>query len=157
MSEFSPEISEKPPEISEKPSEARRMTTRAEAALLIRTLAEPRPVGDSVKAAINRAAARVSQFLQEPMRYGRAEDIWRREARRISAAEMDALRAATGERPLAEQGCALAEVADSLERLAAGLAAGEARVDPDQLRRAAREARQSARALGRLADARAEV
>ncbi|GJD51106.1 hypothetical protein OPKNFCMD_3857 [Methylobacterium crusticola] len=159
MSEFFSEISEKPSERSEHPPETRRMTTLEEAAFLIKDVAEPRPAGDSVKAAIDRAARRVSAFLQEPMRYGRAEDIWRREARRISAEEMDALRAAHAQRQraLADQGCAVAEVADRLEHLVALCDAGEARLAVDQLRCAARAARRSANALGRLADARAEA
>ncbi|WP_018261337.1 hypothetical protein [Methylobacterium sp. WSM2598] len=159
MSEFFSENSEKDSERSERPSEGRRMTTIDEASALLRDLAEPRPAGDSVKAAIDRAARRASAFLQEPMRYGRAEDIWRREARRIGAEEMDAIRAAhtKRQREMADHGQTFAAVAESLERLAARCDAAGGRVDPDQLRRAAREARQSANALGRLAHPGAEV
>lgn len=96
MSEKPPELSEKPSESSEASGEGRRMTTLDRAALLLQEIAEPRPIGDSVKAAITRAAKAVNAFLsdREKLSYGRAEDIWRREARRIDAHELDAIRAA---------------------------------------------------------------
>lgn len=78
------------------------MTAVAEAASLLRSVAEPRPVGDTVKAAITRAAKRVSKHLREPMRPGRAEDIWRGEARIIRAEELDAIRKAADARLLQE-------------------------------------------------------
>jgi hypothetical protein len=90
MSESPPENSEFRPEKLEITS----MSACAEAASLLRSIAEPRPVGDTVKAAINRASRRVSAFLREPMRPGRAEDIWRGEARAIRAEEIDAIRRA---------------------------------------------------------------
>lgn len=98
MSEFHPENSEILPEKLEPPD----MTAVAEAASLLRTVAEPRPVGDTVKAAINRAAKRVSKYLREPMRPGRAEDIWRGEARMVRAEELDAIRRAAEARLIRE-------------------------------------------------------
>jgi len=59
----------------------------SEAAFLLRRIAEPRPVGDSVKSAINRAAHRVS------LPPGRVEDLWYGEARMVRSREMDAIRA----------------------------------------------------------------
>ena len=57
-----------------------------EAQTLVRRCAEPRPPGDSVKAAIRRA----SQQLGIP--FSRTRDIWYGDARRIDAEEMDRLR-----------------------------------------------------------------
>lgn len=135
------------------------MSTVEEAATLLREIAEPRPVGDTVKTAITRAARRVSPFLDQALSYSRAEDIWRREARRISVAEMDAIRAAhqARARDLRAQCQAVASLADALDGLVARYEAGDPRVDADQIRQSARAARRSARALGRLADERPEA
>lgn len=57
-----------------------------EAKSLVQRCAEPRPVGDSVKAAINRAAKRLSFTT------GRTKALWYGEAGRIDAREMDRLR-----------------------------------------------------------------
>lgn len=144
---------ENPTEGSEKYSEGIRMTPVVQASRMLREIAEPRPVGDTVKAAITRAARAVSAVLQEPMSYGRAEDIWRREARRIDVAEMDAIRAAHARRA----GQLRAEVqkaealAGRLERLVA------AALDPlddarsHEFRATASEARKAAHTLRRLA------
>lgn len=71
----------KSPENSEEDSEF------SEAMRLVKLAAEPHQVGDTIKRQINRAADRLG-FTP-----GRAEDIWRGEARRIDSSEMDALRA----------------------------------------------------------------
>lgn len=72
------------------------MSAVAEAATLLRSVAEPCPAGDSVKSAINRAAKRVAKFIpphwSSRWLVGRAEDIWRQEARGVWAEEMDAIR-----------------------------------------------------------------
>lgn len=73
-------------EMSEFASEKSEMSSVAEASLLIRKAAEPRPVGDSVKMAIRRAAHRLG------LTFTSAKTIWYGEARRIDAHEMDALR-----------------------------------------------------------------
>lgn len=86
------------------------MSAVAEASTLLRQIAEPRPVGDSVKAAISRAARRVG------LKTGRAEDIWRQEARAIRAEEMDAIRRAAADRKMMEE--ARAEARSFSERLA---------------------------------------
>jgi hypothetical protein len=78
-------------EKSGKRSEVFLMSAVAEASHLLRQLAEPRPVGDTIKAAINRAARRVK------IKVGRVEDIWRQEARAVRAEEMDAIRRAVME------------------------------------------------------------
>lgn len=62
------------------------MSSVSEASFLIRQVAEPRPVGDSIKAAIGRAAER----LQWP--WVRVKKIWYAEAQRIDSQEMDELR-----------------------------------------------------------------
>lgn len=164
MSEKPPELSEKPSESSEASGEGRRMTTLDRAALLLQEIAEPRPIGDSVKAAITRAAKAVNAFLsdREKLSYGRAEDIWRREARRIDAHELDAIRAAhqarheRADRALREELRAAAVLADRLERLAARALpaddpalAAEIRAEMHRARRAARRLRGHAAAADR--------
>lgn len=84
-------------------SEIWHMSAVAEASSLLRRVAEPRPAGDTVKAAINRAARRVSAHLLHPMKASRAEDIWRSEARAIRAEEMDAIRKAAAADRYAEE------------------------------------------------------
>lgn len=128
------------------------MTTIDEASSLLRAIAEPRPIGDTIKTAITRAARRVTPFLPEPMSYGRAEDLWRREARRVDAYELDAIRSAKAKRDADHRAeCrSVAAIAARLERVAAAFEAGEAGVDADQLRRSAREARRAAAALRRV-------
>lgn len=79
--------------MSDFPSERCGMSTIAgEASLLVRRVAEPRPVGDSIKAAIVRTARRLG------FSYTRTRDIWYGNARRIDAAEMDQLREYAGRR-----------------------------------------------------------
>lgn len=77
-------------EMSEIQSEKSEMSSVVEASTLIRRVAEPRPVGDSVKAAIRRAARALG------FSFSRAKDIWYGDARRIDPAEMDALRTQAG-------------------------------------------------------------
>jgi hypothetical protein len=89
-------MSENPTEKSVNRAEVFLMSAVAEAACLLRQLAEPRPVGDTIKAAINRAARRVR------LSPGRTEDIWRQEARAVRAEEMDAIRRAVTEEARSE-------------------------------------------------------
>ena len=159
MSEKPPEISEKPSEISERTTSEGRMTTLDHAALMLHEIAEPRPVGDSVKAAITRAARAVNVFLgdREKLSYGRAEDLWRREARRIDAHELDAIRAAhsASQRARAERRDqalraelhAAAVLADRLERLAAGCVPADDPALAAEIRTALHCARRTARRL----------
>lgn len=97
------------------------MSSAAEASSLLRLVAEPRPVGDTVKLAIVRACARVSSELRAfgfaPMDYGRARRIWRKEARRIDAEEMDAIRRAAKDKAVLED--ARAEFQRLQDRIAA--------------------------------------
>jgi hypothetical protein len=58
----------------------------SDAMRIVQLAAEPRPVGDSVKAAIGRAARRLGWS------YTRTRDVWYGDARRIDVREMDALR-----------------------------------------------------------------
>lgn len=76
--------------MSEFLSEKSEMSSAAEAAELIRRAAEPRPIGDSVKSAISRAARKLN------LTFSRAKRIWYGEAHRIDATEMDALRKQAG-------------------------------------------------------------
>lgn len=63
------------------------ISSELEARNLVRGAADPRPSGDSVKQAIVRVARRLKWS------FTRTRAIWYAEARRIDAAEMDALRA----------------------------------------------------------------
>jgi hypothetical protein len=80
--------------MSDFPSEISEMLSR-EASVLVRRVAEPRTIGDSVKAAIVRASRRLG------WRFSRTRDIWYAHARRIDAFEIDALRAAAAEAQMA--------------------------------------------------------
>jgi hypothetical protein len=68
---------------------ALREAARDEAAKLVRLVAEPRGMGDTITRCIERAARRLGWS------YRRTEDIWRQEARRIEAFELDLAYAAT--------------------------------------------------------------
>ena len=73
-------------QVCENQSELSEMSSVIEARLLVRRAAEPRAVGDSVKAAIVRAARRLG------FPPSRTKDLWYGHARRIDAIEMDRLR-----------------------------------------------------------------
>lgn len=70
----------------DKSSEDSAVLCIAEAKQLVRSVAEPREVGDGVKAAIARSASRLRWT------YSRTREIWYARAKRIDAHEMDALR-----------------------------------------------------------------
>lgn len=136
MSEINrPKFTEK----SERP-----MSGVAEAAMLLQTIAgsPERPV----KAAIARAALRVSNFLAPPMSYGRAEDIWRQEARLIRSEEMDAIRAAAAERRRKEE--AGRNAAKELASLYLGVAERLRQIDEDFHGHEIARLQRTARALG---------
>ena len=99
------------------------MSAVAEASFRLRQIAEPRPVGDSVKAAINRAAKRAG------LTPGRVEDLWYGEARMIKAEEMDAIRRADATRQAKEKSAR--EQAAELGALFAGVAERLRQIDPD--------------------------
>jgi len=122
----------------------RSMSGVAEAAMLMQTIAgyPQRPV----KAAIARAALRVSNFLAPPMSYGRAEDIWRQEARLIRSEEMDAIRAAAAERRRKEEAGRAA--AKELAGLYLGVAERLRSIDEDFHSQEIARLKQTARALG---------
>jgi len=86
----------------------------AEASFRLRRIAEPRPAGDLVKAAINRAAKRVGL----PPR--RVEDLWYAHASMVRAEEMDAIRQADAARQAKED--AAREQAQRLGELFNGVA-----------------------------------
>lgn len=79
-------MSNNPSETSYNPSEAR-MPVTVEMAGIIRDAAQPGQPGESVKAAIGRAARRLN------LGYSRARAIWYGQARMIGAEEADRLRA----------------------------------------------------------------
>lgn len=76
------------------------MTGVAKASALLDELSMPWPPRSNFKEAVTRvtkavnAAARRAGILDEPIKHSRIEDLWRKEARRIDAEEMDAIRAA---------------------------------------------------------------
>lgn len=114
--------SEKPVRISEN-ERVVFMNPSAEASHLIRYAAEPRPVGDSVKAAITRAARRVG------LGYERAKSLWYAEARRVDASEMDRLRAVAAERAAKQEEAAVHAHRQLVERISA-IEARLAAIDP---------------------------
>lgn len=79
----------------ENQSGKRKMSSAREASALVRQIAEPRPVGDSVKSAIGRAARRLG------FSFSRTKDIWYAHARRIHAEEIDQLRGQAARREAA--------------------------------------------------------
>lgn len=95
--------SKKPLEFSDRSSEI------SNAMRLVRIAAEPRPVGDSVRAAIGRACRHLG------WRYNRTREIWYGTARRIESHEMDRLRSLERE---ADAKSAATERARYLEQLA---------------------------------------
>lgn len=86
MEELALEKSHNPSEISDNPLEAR-MPVTLEMASIMRDAAQPGVPGESVKAAIGRAARRLG------LPYERARAIWYGQARMIRAEEADRLRA----------------------------------------------------------------
>lgn len=111
-----------------------------ETAKALRRLAEPRPVGDRVKAAIGRAARKAG------LSYWRTFDLWYAKAHRIDAVEVERIRAA--ERATAK-GAAheLYDLASQIEVLAERLASVDADFSQphvDALRDIARRSRDMA-------------
>ena len=94
----------KPSEFSDNSSDI------SDAMRLVRIAAEPRPVGDSKKSAIDRAARKLDWS------FTRTRDVWYGTARRIDVREMDALRSLEQERDLAAE---RAEQRRHLQQLAA--------------------------------------
>ena len=72
-----------------------RMSAGAEAISLIEAIAAPCSVKDMANR-VSRLVTRELQHVGKAMRPSRVEDIWRGEARRIDADELDALRRAAG-------------------------------------------------------------
>lgn len=138
-------MAEEPSEHMEKSSkngEIRFMSAVAEAAFRLRQLAEPRPVGDRVKSAIDRAARRAG------LSFARAENLWYGEARTVRAEEMDAIRAAEKVREAKEQ--AARDQAAALGALFAGVAERLRTQDEDFHREDVASLLDAAGALGAL-------
>jgi diadenosine tetraphosphate (Ap4A) HIT family hydrolase len=132
VAQETPDMSAKPSNKSEHRSNSAEiidMTAVAEAAKLLREVAAPVPAGDSVKAAIGRAASRVGKHIAPHFaprwHAGRAEDIWRGEARGVWAEEMDAIRRAADAKSAEEARSELAELDARLARLEALLVQDE--------------------------------
>jgi hypothetical protein len=140
----------KKPEILTERAGREPMSSVAEASFLLRRVAEPRPVGDTVKTAIIRAARRVSRYMLQPMAPGRAEDIWRREARAIRVEEMDAIRkAAAADREVQEAKHVLADIDARIARLEA-LLVSDADFHGEQVAQARKALGGADRALDRV-------
>lgn len=113
------------------PSEQSEMSSVSEASSLLRRVAGPRDVEDSVKALIRRAARRLQWG------FSRTKDIWYGNARRIDAAEMDRLR---GEAARAE--------AEHLRARLVALRNGLAATDPELHRETIDALERALRAMG---------
>ncbi|MGA0564147.1 hypothetical protein ACO2RV_17010 [Ancylobacter sp. VNQ12] len=131
-------------------NKVRVMSGVAKASALLDELAMPWPPRSNFKDAITRVTkavntvARRAGILNEPIKHSRIEDLWRKEARRIDAEEMDAIRAAV---VAAKAG----SLVDQLQALESTLAL----VDPEYfgpalqvLREASRQHRGDAREMG---------
>jgi hypothetical protein len=76
------------------------MSGVVQASALLDKLSEPWPPRSSFKDAITRVTQAINKvskargILSEPIKHSRVEDLWRKQARRIDAEEMDAIRAA---------------------------------------------------------------
>ena len=79
-----------------------------EAMIVVRRCAEPRPAGDSVKAAIRRASKRLE------ISFSRTREIWYGDARRIDAAEMDRLRRGVEDTEIAQAVAAMEFLSEKL-------------------------------------------
>lgn len=79
-----------------------KMSGVAKASELLEEMCAAWPRRISFKDAVRRAtdavnkAGRAGGYLLQPIKHSRIEDLWRKEARRIDAEEMDAIRAAHG-------------------------------------------------------------
>jgi hypothetical protein len=90
-----------------------KLNARAEAQSLIRSLAEPCPAGDSVKAAMVRAWRKLPAWT-----FNRVIDVWKADPRiAIRAAEMDQLRNAAKKREEKAASHELTELRERLSRL----------------------------------------
>jgi hypothetical protein len=100
-------------EKSNKASEISFVSTLAEASFLLRRVAEPRPAGDSVKAALSRAWRRLPGWS-----FNRIRDVWHGDQRiRISADELAQLRRAERERRDGDARTAIREARELIARL----------------------------------------
>lgn len=101
--------------ISENRSEKYRMSALVEAQTLVREIAEPRAVGDSVKISISKSARRLG------FTFSRAKDIWYGAARRIDAHEIDKLRSVAKQRHLLAARESVLALRNSLARTGEGM------------------------------------
>lgn len=106
-------------------------------------LAEPRPGGDPVKAAIERASKRVRVYCTS-FHYWRAFDVWYRKARSIADYEIDAIIQAAEAKDAKEIRDEVYELRNRLLRLESLLVTQ----DPEFHRPSIDHARQAVRELG---------
>lgn len=144
MAKGPPEMADVVTKDAEKFTEGSRMSSVAEASALLDELAAPMP--PSRKEAFNRMAERVSRYARFPLSPGRAEDLWRREARIVRAEEMDALRLARRRHEEAKA----REEASRLATVYAGIASRLRATDPEFHRPEIDRLEHAASALGAL-------
>lgn len=109
-----------------------RMTGVARASELLDEMAEVWPRRLSFKALVGRAteavnkAGRSAGYLKDNIKHSRIEDLWRQEARRIDAEELDAIRAAHDALILRKARDRHQELINRIERLEAALRLSDA-------------------------------
>jgi hypothetical protein len=109
-------------EKSHKASEISFVSSLAEASFLLRRVAEPRPAGDSVKAALSRAWRRLPGWS-----FNRIRDVWHADHRiRISADELDQLRRTAHQKAEHAARDEYRELLDRIARIEVRLAAQDA-------------------------------
>lgn len=109
-------------EIFDKSSERKPMSSVVEASGLMRSLAEPCPAGDRVKAALGRSIRRMKRWCEangfEVWTDNRVRDVWLADRRiSISSEEMDQLRAAARVKKEADLGDRYQQIIARIERL----------------------------------------
>lgn len=132
---------------TEKPeqfTEGSRMSGVREASMLLEELAAPMP--PSRKEAFNRMADRVLRYAGYRLSPSRAEDIWRREARKVWSDEMDAIREAKRRHEEAKARADGSKLATVFSGIAARLRASDPDFHSPEIDRLER----AARALGAL-------
>ncbi|WP_428029782.1 hypothetical protein [Ancylobacter sp.] len=135
-------------------SEASHMSGVAQASEALDQLVQPWPARKSFKEAVAIATKLVndigikSKILSAPIKHSRIEDLWKREARRVNAEELDAIRAARDAK-------LQRNASDQHQRLVARIARLEAALrlsDEDAYRELAGERRELARGADRPLD-----
>jgi hypothetical protein len=132
-------------EFSEKRADMSAAALLSEASRLIRLVSEPRPAGDSVKAAQARCLRRLRSWSAN-----RVKDVWSGDRRiRVRADEVDQLRALTAKRQTDKAALAdLQAIKQRIERLERLLVATDPAMHSPSLAAARGQHREVVRALG---------